>query len=64
MSRYRLTDHLDHMRHAAVLVCDYADGLTEDDFVADTKTHQAVLLNLLVLGRSRCEADPGTSVLR
>ena len=52
MSALGLIDHMNRMQEAAGLACSYVDGMSKDDFLADKKTQHAVLLNILVLGRS------------
>ena len=51
-SDIRLQDYLDHMREAARLACSYVEGQTRDAFLADKRTQQAVILNLIVLGEA------------
>ena len=51
-SDIRLPDYLDHMREAARLACSYVEGQTRDAFLADKRTQQAVILNLIVLGEA------------
>ncbi|MGA9823563.1 MAG: DUF86 domain-containing protein [Methylocystis sp.] len=43
---------LDQMLAAARLAISYVDGMQEDDFMADTRTQQAVALNLLIVGEA------------
>ncbi len=59
MSRLALIDHLNHMQDAAAFARSYVDGVSQADFLADKKTQHAVLLNVLVLGRSRSEPAEG-----
>lgn len=60
MSSFSLVDHLEHMQEAASFACNHVDGLGKAEFLADKKTQHAVLFNILVLGRSCCEAAGGT----
>jgi uncharacterized protein with HEPN domain len=48
----RLADYLDHMLEAARLACSYVDGMHIADFLADKRTQQAVIMNLLVIGEA------------
>lgn len=53
MSRVDLVGYLDHMHEAATLARGYVAGMTEVQFLSDKKTQQAVIFNIVVLGRSR-----------
>jgi uncharacterized protein with HEPN domain len=50
MKPSRVADCLDHMLEAAGLACSYVEGMAREDFDADKRTQQAVILNLIVLG--------------
>jgi uncharacterized protein with HEPN domain len=50
MSEPRLLDYLDHLLEAARLAGSYVDGMDEPGFVADTRTQQAVIMNLVIIG--------------
>ena len=52
MSENRLIDYLDHMLEAARLACSYVEGMEKDDFLADKRTQQAVILNVVVIGEA------------
>jgi uncharacterized protein with HEPN domain len=52
MSANRLVDYLGHMQEAAYLACSYVDGISKEDFLADKRTQQAVILNIIVLGEA------------
>jgi uncharacterized protein with HEPN domain len=41
----RHTDYLEHMLEAISLARSHVEGLSKDDFLADKKTQQAVMLN-------------------
>lgn len=51
-SEHRLVDYLDDMVEATRQACAYADGLSKAEFVADRRTQQAVILNLMILGEA------------
>lgn len=52
MSKFRLADYLGQMKKAAECVLSYVDGMSEADFLADPRTQQAVLMNLMFLGET------------
>lgn len=43
---------LAHMREAASQALTYTEGLAKEDFLADKRTQQAVILNLIILGEA------------
>jgi len=52
MTENRLPDYLDHMIEAAQLACGYVEGLDKIEFIADKRTQQAVILNLVFIGEA------------
>lgn len=52
MKQGRINDYLAHMLEAIDLACSYVDGLDEPGFLADRRTQQAVILNIVVLGEA------------
>jgi len=52
MSENRLSDYLTHLQQAASDACSYIDGLSKADFLADKRTQQAVILNLIIIGEA------------
>jgi uncharacterized protein with HEPN domain len=52
MSGKRLPDYLEHMRQAAADACAYVEGINKADFLADKRTQQAVVMNLIVIGEA------------
>lgn len=53
MSRaFPLSDYLDHMLAAAVQACSYVEGMDKAAFLADKRTQQAVILNIIVIGEA------------
>ena len=40
------------MMEAATLACSYVDGLSQTSFLEDTRTQQAVLMNIVIIGES------------
>lgn len=56
MSQNRLPDLLDPMQNAAQQACGYVAGWSKDAFLADRRTQQAVILNLVIIGESATKA--------
>lgn len=52
MTEDRLADYLGHMRRAAVDACGYVEDMSLDEFQADRRTQQAVVMNLVILGEA------------
>ena len=52
MNENRLADYLDHMRQAATDACSFVEGLSKEDFLADKRTQQAVIMSLIVIGEA------------
>lgn len=50
--KLRQLDYLEHMVEAIRLVHSYVEGMSREEFLADKKTQQAVILNILVLGEA------------
>jgi uncharacterized protein with HEPN domain len=50
--RQRLTDYLRHMADAARKTEGYIEGMEKADFLADERTQQAVILNLVIIGEA------------
>ena len=48
MNENRLLDYLDHIQQAAADVCSFVEGLAKDDFLADKRTQQAVIISLII----------------
>lgn len=48
----RLRDLVLHMQQAATEAIGFVDGMAKDDFLADRRTQQAVLMSLVVLGEA------------
>jgi uncharacterized protein with HEPN domain len=48
----RLHDYIEHMLEAIRLVRTYTAGMSKAAFVADKRTQQAVILNLIVIGEA------------
>ncbi|MBN9449823.1 MAG: DUF86 domain-containing protein [Bosea sp.] len=50
--RQRLADYLRHMADAARKTRSYIEGMEKADFLADERTQQAVILNLVIIGEA------------
>lgn len=52
MNENRVSDYLDHMLEAAQLACSYVEGMNKVDYLADKRTQQATILNIVVIGEA------------
>jgi uncharacterized protein with HEPN domain len=52
MNESRLLDYLDHIRQAAIDACSFVEGQVKENFLADRRTQQAVILSLLIIGEA------------
>ena len=52
MSENRLSDYIDHIQQAATQACSFVEGLGKDDFLADKRTQQAVIMNFVIIGEA------------
>lgn len=52
MSENRLSDYLDHIQQAATDACSFVEGLDKNDFLADKRTQQAVIMSLIIIGEA------------
>ena len=50
MSESRLPDYRDQILEAIPQACRYFEGMRKEDFLADKRTQQAVILNLIIIG--------------
>lgn len=48
----RIPEYLDHMLEALRLARNYVEGFSKENFLADKKTQQAVILNIMVIGEA------------
>jgi uncharacterized protein with HEPN domain len=48
MSGNRLLDYLDHIQQAATDARSFVEGLAKDDFLADKRTQQAVIMSIII----------------
>ncbi len=59
MSESRLRDYLDHIQQAATDALSFADGLRKEDFLADKRTQQAVIMSLIIIGEAATKVMDG-----
>lgn len=52
MSIGRLIDYIEHMLEAARLASAYAEGLDKQSFLADRRTQQAIIMNIIIIGEA------------
>ena len=52
MTEPRLHDYLCHMRQAVQDALSFVEGLSKDEFLADKRTQQAVIMSLLIVGEA------------
>lgn len=52
MNESRLFDYLDHMRQAAGDARGFVEGMELEDFLADKRTQQAVIMSLIIIGEA------------
>ncbi|WP_286745654.1 DUF86 domain-containing protein [Aquabacterium sp. UBA2148] len=52
MRANRLPDYLGHIQQAAADACSFVEGMDKDDFLADRRTQQAVIMSLIVIGEA------------
>lgn len=59
MSENRLPDDLDHIQQAATDARSFVEGMARDDFLADKRTQQAVIMSLIVIGEAATKVMDG-----
>lgn len=59
MNENRLADYLDHMQQAATDACSFIEGLNKEDFLADKRTQQAVIMSLIIIGEAATKVMDG-----
>ncbi|MGE4336566.1 MAG: DUF86 domain-containing protein [Pigmentiphaga sp.] len=52
MSENRLPDYLEHIQQAATDARGFVEGLTKEDFLADRRTQQAVIMSFIIVGEA------------
>jgi len=46
---HRLPDYFDHIQQVAADACGFVEGLAKEDFLADKRTQQAVIMSLIII---------------
>ena len=59
MNENRLTDYLDHIQQAAIDARSFVEGLAKEDFLADKRTQQAVIMSLIIIGEAATKIMDG-----
>ncbi|WP_342769019.1 HepT-like ribonuclease domain-containing protein [Solilutibacter pythonis] len=59
MSENRLPDYLDHIQQAATDARSFVEGMAKDDFLADKRTQQAVIMSLIDIGEAATKVMDG-----
>jgi len=52
MTPTRAEDYVDHIIEAARHALHYVNGLTKSEFLADTRTQEAVIYNIFIIGEA------------
>ncbi|MBK5965282.1 hypothetical protein CCR95_14595 [Thiocystis minor] len=55
----RLPDYLEHIRQAAFDACSFIGGLDKEEFFADKRTQQAVIMSLVIIGEAATKVMEG-----
>lgn len=61
MSENHLPDYLDHIQQAAADARSFVEGLAKDDFLADKRTQQAVIMSLIIIGEAATKIMDGNA---
>lgn len=59
MNENRLPDYLDHIQQAAIDARSFVEGLAREDFLADKRTQQAVIMSLIIIGEAATKIMDG-----
>lgn len=59
MNENRLPDYLDHIQQAATDARSFVEGLAKEDFLADKRTQQAVIMSLIIIGEAATKIMDG-----
>jgi len=62
VTQNRLRDYLDHMELAASNACSFIEGLGKDEFLADKRTQQAVIMSLMIIGEAAAKVAENHSM--
>ena len=59
MNENRLPDYLEHIQQAAIDARSFVDGLAKEDFLADKRTQQPVIMSLIIIGEAATKIMDG-----
>lgn len=59
MNENRLPDYIHHIHQAAVDACSFVEGLAKEDFLADKRTQQAVIMSIIIIGEAATKVTDG-----
>ncbi|MFM4810655.1 HepT-like ribonuclease domain-containing protein [Aeromonas hydrophila] len=59
MNEHRLPDYLDHIQQAPIDARSFVEGLDKEDFLADKRTQQAVIMSLIIIGEAATKIMDG-----
>jgi uncharacterized protein with HEPN domain len=59
MNENRLPDYIDQIQEAAADARSFVEGLNKDDFLADKRTQQAVIMNFIIIGEAATRVMDG-----
>ena len=59
MNENRLPDYLEPIQQAAIDARSFVDGLAKEDFLADKRTQQAVIMSLIIIGEAATKIMDG-----
>ncbi len=59
MNENRLPDYLEHIQQAAIDARSFMDGMAKEDFLADKRTQQAVIMSLIIIGEAATKIMDG-----
>ncbi len=59
MNENRLPDYIDHIQQPAGDARSFVNGQSKDDFLADKRTQQAVILSLIIIGEAATKVMDG-----
>ena len=54
-----MLDYLEHIQQAAIDARSFVDGLAKEDFLADKRTQQAVIMSLIIIGEAATKIMDG-----
>jgi len=60
MNENRLPDYINHIEQAAADARSFVEGLAKDDFLADRRTQQAVIMSFVIIGEAATKAMDGS----